>query len=172
LEGHLCKHLLIKIQSGLRVTGNRHLLAQTISNLLDNAIKYTRAGGNIKLEATCQEQGLFVQIHDNGSGIPVDQHVMVLQRFVRLDAARSTPGSGLGVSLVKAVVEFHNSTFKLKDNQPGLKIKLFFSMASTIESGVQYPLTSNAQSAKMIIQNFLQKFLKSAVPSRFRHSLA
>ncbi|WP_340121358.1 sensor histidine kinase [Methylobacter svalbardensis] len=120
------KHLTINVQQGLSVMGNRHLLAQAISNLLDNAIKYTHDNGQITLAAGQQPEGLVVLISDNGLGIPADKHSLVLERFSRLDAARSTSGSGLGLSLVKAVMELHVASVGLEDNQPGLRVRLHF----------------------------------------------
>jgi len=116
------KHLTINVQPGIKVTGNRHLLAQAISNLLDNAIKYSPANGKISLLAT----GKMIQISDNGPGIPVQEYNHVMDRFVRLDNARSTQGNGLGLSLVKAVSELHDAIVNLEDNHPGLMVQLFF----------------------------------------------
>jgi len=67
-----------------------------------------------------------VQISDNGPGIPAKKHSLVLERFYRLDTARSTSGNGLGLSLVKAVMELHGATFKLEDNKPGLAVYMCF----------------------------------------------
>ncbi len=116
------KQLMINVQAGIKITGNRHLLAQAISNLLDNAIKYSPANGKIHLLATEK----MIQISDNGPGIPEQQYERVLDRFVRLDNARSSQGNGLGLSLVKAVSELHNAVVRLKANQPGLRVQLFF----------------------------------------------
>jgi len=120
------KHLSINVQQGLKVTGNHHLLAQAISNLLDNAIKYTENKGRITLCAKQHAKGIVVQISDNGLGIPHEKHSLVLERFYRLDTARSTTGNGLGLSLVKAVMELHSATLKFEDNKPGLAIYLHF----------------------------------------------
>lgn len=125
------KSLMVQVQEGLSVTGNRHLLAQAISNLLDNAIKYTGAGGQIRMEAERIAAGVGVQISDNGPGIPTDQYALVWKRFSRLDAARSTSGSGLGLSLVKAVAELHGVGLRLEDNRPGLSVRLQFSKAAS-----------------------------------------
>jgi signal transduction histidine kinase len=120
------KQLKIKVQKSLCVVGNRHLLAQAISNLLDNAIKYTDTNGRILLEAKQQNESVMVTISDNGSGIPADKHAMVLERFIRLDTARSSSGSGLGLSLVKAVMDLHKAKLSFSDNQTGLRVLLVF----------------------------------------------
>jgi signal transduction histidine kinase len=120
------KQLKINVQQGLSVVGNRHLLAQAISNLLDNAIKYTDDQGQISLRAERKGTRLVLQIRDNGLGIPAEKHALVLERFYRLDVARSTSGNGLGLSLVKAVMELHGATLKFEDNNPGLAIFLDF----------------------------------------------
>jgi signal transduction histidine kinase len=120
------KQLKINVQQGLSVVGNRHLLAQAISNLLDNAIKYTDDQGQISLRAERKGTRLVLQIRDNGLGIPAEKQALVLERFYRLDVARSTSGNGLGLSLVKAVMELHGATLKFEDNNPGLAIFLDF----------------------------------------------
>lgn len=120
------KQLKIKVQKSLCVTGNRHLLAQAISNLLDNAIKYTDANGRILLDAKQQGESVVVTISDNGSGIPANKYALVLERFYRLDAARSSAGSGLGLSLVKAVMDLHKAKLSFADNKTGLRVSLVF----------------------------------------------
>lgn len=120
------KHLTLNVQQGLKVSGNRHLLAQAISNLLDNAIKYIHENGHITIEAKQQPEGPVIRIKDNGPGIPTEDYSQVMERFFRLDNARSTSGNGLGLSLVKAVAELHGASIKLYDNQPGLTVQLEF----------------------------------------------
>lgn len=114
------------IEPGLTVTGNRDLLAQAISNLLENAFKYCDEHGEIQLQAKIFEGQVCVFVYDNGPGIPANQRDKVLHRFTRLEAARSTPGNGLGLSLVKAIADLHNAELQLKDNQPGLCVILCF----------------------------------------------
>ncbi len=112
--------------SELTLFGNRQLLAQALTNLLDNAVKYTPAHGQIELMAAADGDGIQIQINDSGIGIPHDQYEQVFERFVRLDNARSSPGNGLGLSLVKAVIDMHEGQIKLADNQPGLRLSLHF----------------------------------------------
>jgi len=114
------KRLGLELTADLKVTGNRHLLAQALSNLLDNAVRFTPAGQSIRLSAFGDANRAHVQIGDHGPGIPAAERERVLQRFVRLDAARSTSGSGLGLSLVAAVARLHGATLRLEDEGPGL----------------------------------------------------
>ncbi|WP_448203311.1 HAMP domain-containing sensor histidine kinase [Azospirillum sp. sgz302134] len=110
------------------VRGNEQLLAQAVSNLLDNAIKYTPEGGRIALllEGAGPGRAARVTVADSGPGIPEDMREKVLQRFVRLDTARASPGNGLGLSLVDAVARLHGAQLVLEDNGPGLRISLVF----------------------------------------------
>ncbi len=108
------------------IQGNRRLLAQAVGNLLDNAVKYTPAGGRVELAVTRSGTKVVLTVADNGSGIPATERERVLERFVRLDSARKQPGSGLGLSLVRAVAKLHDARLELSDNQPGLKVSLRF----------------------------------------------
>lgn len=112
-----------------QIVGDRHLLSQALANLLDNAIKYTPDGGTIRVAIGSEADKATLCVADNGPGIPADQRGKVLERFFRLDASRSTPGSGLGLSLVSAVAGLHNAALTLDDNQPGLKVTLTFPAA-------------------------------------------
>ncbi|WP_343713200.1 HAMP domain-containing sensor histidine kinase [Inquilinus sp.] len=114
------------IEPGVTVPGNSHLLAQAVANLLDNAIKYTPEGGRVALDVRRDGDGAVLDIRDTGPGIPEEARGRVLDRFVRLDASRSAPGAGLGLSLVSAVARLHKATLTLSDNAPGLRISLRF----------------------------------------------
>jgi signal transduction histidine kinase len=108
--------------------GNQQLLAQAIANLLDNALKYTPAGGSVTLTVKGPEgeRGSCVSVADTGPGIPAEQRESVLRRFVRLEASRSSPGNGLGLSLVDAVARLHGARLEMDDNRPGLIVSLVF----------------------------------------------
>jgi len=117
---------ITRIEGNLKLPGNRHLLTQALGNLLDNAIKYTPKGGTVELGAAHVNTAIEVTVCDNGPGIAAPDRDRVLERFVRLEASRSTPGNGLGLSMVRAVAKLHNAQLELQDNQPGLRVVLRF----------------------------------------------
>jgi len=115
------------VEENLHLYGNKHLIAQLLTNLLDNAFKYTPENGSIKLTASSDKQSnINLKIIDNGSGIPKEEYDKVFKRFHRLDSARSTEGNGLGLSLVKAVADLHDAEIHLDDNKPGLIVEIVF----------------------------------------------
>lgn len=111
------------------IRGHRQLLAQALGNLLDNAIKYTPAGGRVEFAVAREGNRPRVVVADDGPGIPAADRTRVLDRFVRLDQSRSTPGSGLGLALAAAVAKLHGARLDLADNRPGLKVTLEFETA-------------------------------------------
>ncbi|HBA34288.1 MAG TPA: two-component sensor histidine kinase [Gammaproteobacteria bacterium] len=111
---------------GCRVWGNKRLIAQAISNLLDNAIKYTPLNGCVSLSVLKKGSTIQLCVTDTGPGIPAADRDRVLERMVRLEGARSSAGNGLGLSLVKAIAGAHKAKLILGDNEPGLKVCLDF----------------------------------------------
>lgn len=123
------RHVVLTLLPSAQVTieGNRSLIAQALANLVDNAIKYTPQGGEVRIRAGLTDQGIDLSVADSGPGIPPEDRSRVVERFVRLEASRNSPGTGLGLSLVAAVAHFHNAELVLEDNQPhGLKAILRF----------------------------------------------
>ncbi len=120
------QHLVLAIEPGICVRGNRQLLAQSISNLLENAHKYAGSKAQVTLSLQGDQAGAVLSVGDNGPGIPKDQQENVLRRYVRLDRARSTPGNGLGLSLVNAIAQLHHARLMIEDNAPGLAVSLHF----------------------------------------------
>jgi len=110
--------LSIDVAPNTYVAGNRELLSQAISNLIDNALKY--GGSEIRLAAKLKNGECLIEVSDNGTGIPDKEISRVTKRFVRLEKSRNMNGNGLGLSLVKAICEMHKGSFDLKDNKPGL----------------------------------------------------
>jgi signal transduction histidine kinase len=125
------QHLEVLLESPGRIRGDRNLLFQALANLLDNAIKYTPAGGCIRVLLSDSSRGVNVLVADSGPGIPAPLRQKVFQRFFRLEASRSTPGNGLGLSLVAAVASLHRARVHLEDNRPGLRAVLTFPVAGT-----------------------------------------
>lgn len=128
----------VEAKDGLQVRGNRELLSQVLTNLIDNAIKHGKAGDVVSSEAegveglptidvsvdVNAEGRVEMSVADHGPGIPAHQYGRVLERFVRLETSRNTPGSGLGLSLASAVARLHGGRIDFADNEPGLKVKL------------------------------------------------
>lgn len=104
----------------LEVNGNHGLVARALANLIDNALKYGAEGGEITLEASATAAEVHLAVADRANGIPAARHAEAMRKFGRLDLSRSTPGSGLGLSLVKAVASLHRGNFALEENRPGL----------------------------------------------------
>ncbi len=106
------------------VPGDRDLLFQLFTNLVDNALKYTPRGGSAAIALAPPEAGYQrVLVGDSGPGIPVAERSNVLRRFYRLEFSRGRePGHGLGLSLVQAIVHYHRGRLALEDNQPGLRV--------------------------------------------------
>ncbi len=119
----------VAVESGLPIHGSRELLGQAMANLLDNALKYGAApdGSAQTIAVSAQRIGQEVRIAvaDRGPGIPEEERSHVLERFVRLETARSRPGFGLGLSLAAAVARLHEGRLVLEDNAPGLRVVLF-----------------------------------------------
>ena len=109
------------------VTGDRDLIFDAIANLVDNAIKHGRAGGQVVVANENVDGKPVISIADDGPGIPADEYEHVFKRFYRLEQSRYTTGNGLGLSLVAAVARLHGARIEMLDNAPGLKFKLWFS---------------------------------------------
>lgn len=114
--------LEIRIDDGVRLTGDRQLLAQMISNLVENALRHTPAGSTVSLTLERSPAGFAIEVGDNGPGIPEAERGKVFDRFYRLDRSRSTAGSGLGLALVKAIAGLHGLSIELTDRNPGLGV--------------------------------------------------
>ncbi|HWQ87463.1 HAMP domain-containing sensor histidine kinase [Brevundimonas sp.] len=126
-----------EIERGLMVEGNQPFLAQALANIIDNAIKYTPTGGAVMLRARRRSSGeIEYSVTDTGPGVPEDDRERVIERFVRLDNSRTEAGSGLGLSLVGAVMEAHGGRIVLDEGPgayggfgPGLRVALILPAA-------------------------------------------
>jgi signal transduction histidine kinase len=100
--------------------GHRQLLAQALSNLLENAIRYGHGGGKVDVRVQPGEKQIRIEVADHGPGIPPERREEALRRFGRLDSSRSEEGAGLGLALVQSIAHLHDGELLLDDNRPGL----------------------------------------------------
>jgi len=108
----------------LLLFGHRQLIAQAVSNLIENAIRYGGRGGDIRLLAEKDSHQLTIAVADRGPGIPAERRMEALRRFGRLDSSRSDEGAGLGLALVRSIAHLHGGELILEDNAPGLIARL------------------------------------------------
>lgn len=114
----------VAVQDGISFTGDRQLLAQLLTNLLENALRHTPEGTRVFLGLARTDSGVEIVVADNGPGIPDAERDKVFDRFYRLDRSRSTAGSGLGLAMVKAIAGLHGLSIRLEDAKPGLRVIL------------------------------------------------
>jgi len=129
-------HLFLKpdLVDGVTISGNRELIGQALGNLIDNAVKYAEGTENpeIRVSLVRDKDAVVLSVADHGPGIPEDKQGEVTKRFVRLDESRSKPGTGLGLSLVEAVMEMHGGRLELAASNPsaehgrGLTVRMVF----------------------------------------------
>ena len=118
-----------RTQSSAVIDGDMELLTQVFANLIENAIRHCPAGTVIVCSVAVTAASVVASVTDSGPGIPTAERELVLRRLYRLEKSRTTPGSGLGLSLVKAVADLHEATMTLTDAQPGLRVCLTFPKA-------------------------------------------
>ncbi|HUW72920.1 MAG TPA: HAMP domain-containing sensor histidine kinase, partial [Methyloceanibacter sp.] len=136
--------IVLKAQAAtpIVIRGDRQLLGQAIANLIDNALKYgapTAQDGNgwapeVEVRAETDDGAAEIIVTDRGPGVPAPERERVLGRFVRLEASRSEPGSGLGLSLVAAVARLHGGSLRLEDNEPGLRVILSLPLEGDVDA--------------------------------------
>ncbi|MDR3512788.1 MAG: HAMP domain-containing sensor histidine kinase [Caulobacteraceae bacterium] len=109
-----------------KVEGDADLIGQALANLLENAMRHTPPGARITLGVGTVDGRAVASVTDDGPGVPAEQRQAVLQRFHRLEASRTTPGSGLGLPIVAAIARRHGAALALSDAGPGLRAALIF----------------------------------------------
>ena len=123
-SGH---HLELKLGAEVTIRGDRALIIQLLTNLIENAILHTPEGTSISLNLSRTEERALITVNDDGPGVPREEHAKLFQRLYRREASRSQPGYGLGLSLVAAIAELHGATVVVRDDRaPGLGITLSF----------------------------------------------
>lgn len=104
------------------IEGDRDLLFQALANILDNALKYTPASGSVHLVLSRQDGKIYLSVTDSGSGVPDSDLERIFERFYRSDGSRSTSGTGLGLSLVAAVIALHRGSVRAEKTPEGFRI--------------------------------------------------
>lgn len=116
------------------IEGHPQLLAQAVSNLMENALAHAPAGSRIALRVATGPEGPSLTVADHGPGVPEAERARVLEPFVRRDHSRGGTGTGLGLSLVAAVARLHGARLELSDNAPGLRVRLGFPQPSSLRA--------------------------------------
>ena len=124
-----CMALRCLVDTPALILGDKELLTQAFANLIENAIRHCPQGTQIVCQITTVQDQVTASVADNGPGIPIQERELVLRRLYRLEKSRTTQGSGLGLSLVKAVADLHGAELSLSDAVPGLVVKLVLPLA-------------------------------------------
>jgi signal transduction histidine kinase len=114
------------VEPGIVIRGDRELLTQIVANLIENAMRHCPPGVQIGVTVARHDGVPALLVEDTGPGIPASERENVFRRFYRLEGSRSTPGSGLGLALVKAVSDLHGASVDLSDHRPGLRVRVKF----------------------------------------------
>jgi signal transduction histidine kinase len=129
------KSVIGRIPSDIRFSGDRELLTQMLANLIENAIRHTPTGTKIEVTLRRERDQVVASVADNGPGVPQSERERIFRRLHRLVQSRSTPGSGPGLSLVRAVADLHFGTLEVLDAHPGLAIVMKFPIIHGIIPG-------------------------------------
>jgi signal transduction histidine kinase len=116
--------LAVDAPASLPYSGNRQLIGRAVANLIGNALKYGGSGGEIRLAAADLGDAAEIIVGDRGPGIPPELRDVAVRKYRRLEAARTTEGSGLGLAMVRAAARLHAGDLVLEDNDPGLRVRL------------------------------------------------
>ncbi|MGN6098707.1 MAG: ATP-binding protein [Bosea sp. (in: a-proteobacteria)] len=114
------------VETSVWIEGDRDLLTQLIVNLLENALRHTPDGSEVTVALQKAPDGVTLWVADNGEGVPETERERIFRRFYRLEQSRTSPGSGLGLSLVAAIAELHGADLAALDNRPGLRVEVRF----------------------------------------------
>ena len=135
--------LLAQCDDTAAVFGDKNLLASAVANLVDNALKYAGKGATVRVWSSSVRGSVSLVVEDSGPGIPATDRNRVVERFYRLDASRSAPGNGLGLSIVSSIASLHGGSLLLEDAAPGLRASLVFPEIN-FEASADEPETSCA----------------------------
>ena len=125
------KRFDVRTEARVFVNGDQDLLIQLLSNLLENALEHSREGANTWIRLRALDGKAWLEVGDDGPGLPAPAVDSVFDRFVRLDVSRSMPGNGLGLSLVRAIAELHHGEARVAQTAPGAVFEVSFPLRET-----------------------------------------
>jgi signal transduction histidine kinase len=116
----------LEADTSIEIDGDKELLTQMLANLVENALRHAGQGADVHVRCHSLDDQNMLSVTDNGPGVPASERERLFDRFYRLEASRSTPGSGLGLALVAAVARLHGAEASLHDAYPGLTVRIVF----------------------------------------------
>ena len=116
--------MIVNASTPVPICGDQDLMREALSNLIDNAIKFTPAGGMVQIGARMTEGRPFVLVSDTGVGVPPQERAKIFDRFYRGERSGQTPGHGLGLSIAETIANLHGFKLTVEDNKPGARFEL------------------------------------------------
>ena len=116
--------MVIDAVGPLPVRGDQDLMREAVSNLVDNAIKFTPAGGTVRIEARMAEERPFIRVSDTGPGVPLEERERIFERFYRGERSGDSPGHGLGLNIAETIANLHGFQLTVEDDRPGARFEL------------------------------------------------
>jgi signal transduction histidine kinase len=146
------RNIRLSVQSDVTapVQGDRELLVEALINLVDNAVKYTPSGGAVELTVSNGPAGVLMRVRDTGVGISTSEKSSIMQPFYRSAATRNLPGTGIGLSLVGAIVRLHDFTMVVRDSHPGTAFEIHCYMLRSQEPPPRRDVTANRFASALI----------------------
>src|SRR5262249_54154637 len=141
----------VEIEQGCELKGDRDLLMQLFANLIENALTHVPAPSTISVALKRSGKELRCIVADEGPGIPEQEHDKVFRRLYRLERSRTTPGSGLGLSMVAAIADLHGARVRLENNRPGLIVSVTFEGLERSFGSSLSPMTLGRHGAQLPI---------------------
>src|SRR5215510_9397684 len=120
------KSISVNVAPKITILGDKTLLTEMLSNLLDNALRHTPRGTNIEISLAQNGSGAVAFVADDGPGVPAEDRDLIFRRFYRTAPSAKIPGHGLGLSLAAAVADLHGIALSAEDNAPGLRMRIGF----------------------------------------------
>ena len=116
--------MVVDVVAPVPVRGDQDLMREAVSNLVDNAIKFTPPGGAVRIEARVVDGRPVLRVSDTGPGVPLQERERIFDRFYRGEASAKSPGHGLGLSIAESIANLHGLKLTVEDNNPGARFEL------------------------------------------------